>query len=284
METIRLAYSPDTDDAFMVYAMREGLVDTSSYKIDYISDDIQALNEKALTGDYDITAISVAAYPSIRDQYWLIPIGASVGDRFGPAIITKPESPIQNTKDLAGKRIAVPGLHTSAYFAAKILFGDFEPVPLRFDAISEAVAAGEVDAGILIHELQLNCQAHGFKKLGDLGTLWFERTGWPLPLGANAIKKSLGRTEATALARMYEASVQYGLAHKADTIRAASSQATITLEPELSERYIAMYVNEDSLTLRPAVRAAMVFMFQEAGRLGLCEPVDIENDLLPLSD
>ncbi len=267
---IKLAYSPDTDDAFMVYALKEGLIDPGPYKFAYTSQDIQTLNQAAKTNVYDITAISVAAYPDISDAYELMPVGASIGDAFGPAIVVPSTSSLQTVNDLAGKKIAVPGLHTSAYFASSILLPEFDAVPLAFHDIGPAVMSGAVDAGVLIHELQLNFTDFGFRRLADLGALWFERFNLPLPLGANAIKRSLGREHVETLNDMYKESIKWGLNNREFTVRAASARAFQGLSDRMADRYISMYVNENSLTLNANVQLAIDTLLGLAAERGLC--------------
>jgi len=284
MTNVSLAYSPDTDDAFMVHALRQGSIETSGYEFSYVSDDIQRLNELALNHTFDITAISVAAYPKLKQNYWLLPIGASVGQGFGPAIVTRQGAEITQPHELASRRVAVPGLETSAYFAARILLGTFTPVAMPFDKIADAVNQGEVDGGILIHELQIDCERAGLKKIGDLGSAWQEAFDLPLPLGANAISKRFPRAKAIALARLYLNSIKYGLNHRHATLQAAAAQATVKLDHALSDAYINQYVNDDSLGLSAKVKTAISMMYERASALGLCQQIDLAHDLLPIDD
>ncbi len=274
---ISIAYSPDTDDAFMVHALRSGMLPAPGYEFTFASADIQELNEAATRGVYDVTAISIAAYPSIADDYFMMPIGASIGDEFGPALIVREDSRIQTSADLKGKRVAIPGRQTSAYFAARGLIGAFDAEPLHFLKIGPAVQAGEVDAGILIHELQLDCEQRGFRKIGDLGRLWHDAYGLPLPLGANAIKRSLGPDvirEVTALLRQ---SIVVGLEHREETLKAALSQSKAELDRAGGDRYIAMYVNDRSLGFKPDVREGIGRLFQLGEASGLCRKVELAN-------
>ena len=269
-QKISLAYSPDTDDAFMVLALKEGKVPADGYAIDYYSYDIQHLNEQALKSTYDITAISMAVYPDIADEYQLMPIGASIGDNFGPAIVTREDSPVQSVADLAGKKVAVPGLRTSAYFAANLLLPKYKAVPLSFIEIEPAVKSGTVDAGILIHELQLSCHEHGLRKIADLGELWQKSYQLPLPLGANAIRRNLGDQCIEELNALYHASVCWALENRREAIATASDRAIAGLDSTLAERYISMYVNDRSLRLDADVMQAMRFMIEENAKLGIC--------------
>lgn len=271
---ISIAYSPDTDDAFMVHAMRSGLVNTMGYEFIYTSADIQELNESAKHGTFDVTAISIAAYPELQDDYFLMPIGASIGDAFGPAIIVRGDSAVQTPKDLQGMRIAVPGLRTSAYFAARGLIGAFTPVPLPFHAIAEAVNSGTVDAGILIHELQLECENQGFRKLGDLGRLWADAFNLPLPLGGNAIKRELGADAIRDVTAIMRASIEVGLATREATLKAALSQSGADLDLQGGDRYISMYVNHRSLSFAADVREAMTRLFAFGHEAGMARAFD----------
>jgi len=276
-KTISIAYSPDTDDAFMVEAMRAGRIDTRGYTFTYRAADIQELNEAAGSGTYDVTAISIAAYPSLAKDYLLMPIGASIGDEFGPAVVTRPDSPVMDVSELAGRRIAVPGLATSAYFAATGLIGAFTAVPMHFMKIGPAVLAGDVDAGILIHELQLNCGERGLLKLADLGRLWGSRFNLPLPLGANAIKRDLGAAVIADVTSIMRQSIEVGLATRDETLKSALKHSGADLDLSLGDQYISMYVNDRSLGFKSDVRRAVTTLFSLGSAAGLCPPCDAET-------
>jgi 1,4-dihydroxy-6-naphthoate synthase len=277
MKKISLAYSPDTDDAFMVQAMRSGHVDLGAYEFSYTSADIQVLNEAACRGTYDVTAISIAAYPAIADDYLMMSVGASIGDNFGPAVIVKEDSLIASVQELAGKRVAIPGRNTSAYFAAVGLigvYGDFEAVPLPFHEIGPAVDRGDVDAGILIHELQIDCERNGFRRIGDLGKLWYEQFQLPLPLGANAIRRALGDEAIVAITGIMRESIEVGLANRESTLKKALRQSKADLSQSLGDRYISMYVNDRSLRMEADVRSAVAKLFAIGAKHGLCQEID----------
>src|SRR4051812_17149242 len=189
MTTIHLAHSPDSDDAFMFYALATDKIDTEGITYVHELQDIQSLNERALRGELDVTAVSIHAYAYLSDTYSLLQHGASMGDRYGPRIVAK--KPMQR-EDLKGLRIGIPGKLTSAYLALSLYAPEFTPVDMAFDRIEEAVASGEVDAGVLIHEGQLTYKDSGLHLVADLGEWWFTETGLPLPLGGNAIRKDLG--------------------------------------------------------------------------------------------
>lgn len=273
---ISVAYSPDTDDAFMVHAMRAGLIDLEGYHFTFTSADIQELNEAARQGRYDVTAISIAAYPELQHDYFLMPIGASIGDDFGPALIVRADSDAQTPKDLVGTKIAVPGLRTSAFFAARGLIGPFTPVPLPFHKIAAAVESGDVQAGILIHELQLECERQGFRKLGDLGRLWHKAFALPLPLGGNAIRRSLGDTTIRDVTRIMRRSIEAGLKSREATLKAALAQSGADIDLQGGDRYISMYVNHRSLSFAPDVREAMTKLFAFGQAAGLAVAFDAD--------
>ena len=277
---ISIAYSPDTDDAFMVHALRERRVDWGRFAFTFKIGDIQELNDAAKLGTYDITAISVGAYPSLREKYLMMPVGASVGDEFGPAIVTKPNSHLKSC-DLRGKRIAVPGLSTTAHIAAQSLIGPFDAVPMYFMEIRDAVLAGSVDAGILIHELQLDPESAGLIKIDDLGRLWHDRHKLPLPLGANAIKRDLPSDVISELTKIYRKSVEVGLANREDTIASAvrSAIARDSLDQAKGDLYISMYVNERSLEFQDDVLNSMHILYEQGARDGIFEAINLKEHL-----
>lgn len=260
---IHIAYSPDTDDAFMMWALREHRIDWGPFVFQFTTDDIQVLNQKAQDGIYEITAISVAAFPLISGHYIMMPIGGSVARRMGPAVIINSASPLKSIQDLLGKSVAVPGLQTSAALAASVLLPRFTPVPMPFDRIAAAVTTGAVDAGILIHELQLDPQASGFHVLGHLGDLWKDKYGLPLPLGTNAIKRTLGPECIAALTDLLRQSVEYGLTNRKEAIEFARLRAQTLSNTEEAGRYIEQFVNADSLAIQTDLKQAIEQMFRD---------------------
>lgn len=283
MKKITLAFSPDTDDQFMVQALRDGRIDCAPYEFEFIVGDIQELNDAARSGKYDITAISMAAYPDLIADYLLMPVGSSIGDGFGPAVVTRKDRRIPaGTKSLAGLRVAIPGLRTSAFLSARTLLGDFEPVPMYFMDIANAVEEGEVDAGILIHEMQLDCENHGLAKCFDLGALWLDRFALPLPLGGNAIRRSLGAETISDLTRIFKASIEAGLAGRQETLKGAISTAMAKLDEDLGDRYISMYVNHRSLELHDDVLTSLDQLLGEGSRMGLYPAIEIRNHVVTL--
>ncbi|HEY4955318.1 MAG TPA: MqnA/MqnD/SBP family protein, partial [Gemmatimonadaceae bacterium] len=208
---IHLAHSPDSDDAFMFYALAEGKVDSED--VDYVHElqDIETLNQRAMRGELEVTAVSIHAYAYLADRYALLPHGASMGDCYGPKLVTR--SPMKR-RELRGKRIAVPGALTSAYLALRLYEPEFEPVFTPFDQIDASVMRGDVDAGLLIHEGQITYDAQGLHLVADMGAWWFGETGLPLPLGGNVIRKDLDDALRRKVSRHLKASIAYGLANR----------------------------------------------------------------------
>jgi 1,4-dihydroxy-6-naphthoate synthase len=240
---IKLAHSPDSDDAFMFYALATHKLQTPGYKYTHVLSDIQSLNEAALTETYDVTALSFAAYPSLRDKYVLIDCGASFGEGYGPIVVAL--SPMKG-HELKRKRVAVPGLKTSAYLTLKLYEPDFEPVVMPFDKIIEAVRNEVVEAGLLIHEGQLFFPQLGLHRVIDLGIWWQEQTALPLPLGGNAVRRSLGHDTGRLIARTIRDSVAYGLEHRDEALNYAMQFAR-EMDTELADKFVGMYVNKWTL-------------------------------------
>jgi 1,4-dihydroxy-6-naphthoate synthase len=243
LREITLAHSPDSDDAFMFYALATHKLATPGYKYTHTLSDIQALNEAALTETYDVTAVSFAAYPSIRDNYVLLDCGASFGEGYGPIVVSsRPMKP----QDLRGLRVGVPGLKTSAYLTLKLFEPNFEPVVLPFDKIIEAVKNDVVAAGLLIHEGQLFFPQLGLHRVLDLGIWWQELTGLPLPLGGNAVRRALGPELGRLIAKTIRDSVSYGLEHREEALN-YSMQFARDMNTELADKFVGMYVNKWTL-------------------------------------
>ncbi len=262
---IKLAHSPDSDDAFMFYALATHKLPTPGYKYTHILSDIQSLNEAALTETYDVTAISFAAYPTLRDKYILLDCGASFGEGYGPIVVSNKSLKAQ---DLVGKRVGVPGLKTSAYLTLKLFEPDFEPVVMPFDKIMEAVQNNLVDAGLLIHEGQLFFPARGLHKVVDLGIWWQEQTGLPLPLGGNAVRRALGPQLGRRIARTIRDSVSYGLEHREEALNYAMQFAR-EMDPELADKFVGMYVNKLTLGYGEKGRQAVQELIERGVKAGL---------------
>ena len=227
----------------MFYALATHKLATPGYKYTHILSDIQSLNEAALTETYDVTAVSFAAYPSIRDKYVLLDCGASFGEGYGPIVVsTKAFKP----QELKGKRVGVPGLKTSAYLSLKLYQPDFEAVVMPFDRIIEAAKNEVVEAGLLIHEGQLFFPQLGLHKILDLGIWWQEQTNLPLPLGGNAVRRTLGSDMGRLIARTIRDSVSYGLEHREEALNYAMQFAR-DMDTELADKFVGMYVNKWTL-------------------------------------
>jgi 1,4-dihydroxy-6-naphthoate synthase len=243
LREIKLAHSPDSDDAFMFYALATHKLSTPGYKYTHVLSDIQSLNEAALRETYDVTAVSFAAYPALRDKYVLLDCGASFGEGYGPIVVST-ES--MRPQDLKGKRIGVPGLKTSAYLTLKLYQPDFEAVVIPFDKIIEAVRNDVVEAGLLIHEGQLYFPQLGLHRVIDLGIWWQELTSLPLPLGGNAVRRALGPELGRQVAKTIRDSVAYGLEHREEALNYAMQFAR-EMDTELADKFVGMYVNKWTL-------------------------------------
>ena len=232
------AHSPDSDDAYMFYGLATRKIRSTKVNFSHVLEDIESLNRKATEGVYDLTAVSYHAYPYIADKYTLMASGSSIGDGYGPTVISsKPMGLIE----LKGKRIAIPGKMTTAYLTLKLLEPDFEPIVMRFDQIMQAVADHTVDAGLIIHEGQLTYSRSGFHSVVDLGKWWKKTTNLPLPLGANALLRRLPDDIKSECSRLMKESIQYALDHS-EALEYAMQFAK-DLETPLAEKFVGMYVN-----------------------------------------
>jgi 1,4-dihydroxy-6-naphthoate synthase len=241
--SLRLAHSPDSDDAFMFYALATGKVRLPGVKFTHVLCDIETLNQAARQETYDVTALSFYGYAFVADKYVLLDCGASFGEGYGPIVVAS--HPIKKN-DLAGRKVAIPGTLTTSYLALKLFEPNVETVTMPFDKILDAVQAKEVEAGLLIHEGQLLFSQIGLHRVVDLGQWWQEETGLPLPLGANAIRRSLGPEMGRQVARVIRESVSYALAHREAALEYAMQFAR-DMDPELADKFIGMYVNRWTL-------------------------------------
>lgn len=265
---IRVAHSPDSDDAFMFYALATGKIDTEGFTYVHELQDIETLNRRAALGELDVSAVSIHAYAHLTDRYALLPHGASMGDRYGPRVVTREPATLAS---LAGRRIAVPGLLTSAYLALRLCLPDFVPVPTPFDDIDRAVIAGDVDAGLIIHEAQLTFADDGLHLVVDLGEWWFDETGLPLPLGGNVVRKDLGPDVIAKVSRHLHASIAYGLEHRAAALDHAMQYAR-GLERGRADTFVGMYVNEWTLDYGRRGREAIRTFLARGAAVGLVPP------------
>ena len=262
---LKLAHSPDSDDAFMFYALATRKIRTGSIAFTHVLEDIESLNQKAREAKYDITALSAHAYAYLADRYILLPSGASFGDRYGPVVVSR--TPL-GADALCGKRVAVPGKMTTAFLVLKLYEPTVEPVFTPFDQILDRVAKGETDAGVLIHEGQLTYSQAGLLKVLDLGEWWHQETSLPLPLGVNAIRRSLDRRVIRSVAKLLKESIQYALDHREEAL-AYAQQFAREADPADAERFVAMYVNEWTLDYGDRGRRAVQTLFDRAFTKGL---------------
>lgn len=265
VRTITVAHSPDSDDAFMFYGLATHKLETEGLKFEHTLKDIQTLNEDAKNGVYDVTAISFHAYAYVADKYALLPHGASIGDKYGPIVVSKEP---RTADDIGGMKIAVPGELTSAYLALKIYNKDFEHIVVPFDKIIDAVKSGEVDAGLLIHEGQLFYNQMGLHKVLDLGEWWHEKTGLPLPMGGNVIRRDLGEDLMRDVSKHLHRSIQYSLDNREDAL-AYAMQFARDMEPALADRFVAMWVNDLTLDYGDRGRKAVRKLLDEGHKAGI---------------
>ena len=271
--TITLAHSPDPDDAFMFYALAAGAIPTGPYRFEHELADIETLNRRALAGEVELTAVSFAAYPYLAGTYQLLSAGASVGDGYGPLLVARAPGTA-----LAGSTIAIPGERTTAVLALRLYARAEAPgLPLAtrvfpFDEIPAAVASGEADLGLLIHEGQLTYADEGLHAIVDLGAWWRETTGLPLPLGGNAVRRDLGPDVTADLAVLLKASIEHGLAHRAAALAHAAGYGR-GLTDARTDRFVGMYVNEWTLDLGERGRHAVAELLARATAAGLVPAV-----------
>ena len=273
---LKLAHSPDSDDAFMFYALAEGKVPTGGFEFINIMEDIETLNRKALEAVNDITAISFHAYPYLSDTYGLLTCGASFGEGYGPLLVAKKHLGLE---DLKGGTVAVPGAMTTAFLVLKLARPELDTVVVPFDQILQKVEEGEVDAGLIIHEGQLTYQQQGFNKLLDLGEWWQQKTGLPLPLGGNAIRRSLGTECIREVARLLKTSIEYGLEHREETLAYALKFGR-GLETKLADRFVRMYVNHWTLDYGEKGQQAVQRLLDWGAKEGVL-PSSVKVDFLP---
>lgn len=267
---ITVAHSPDSDDAFMFYALAHDLIDTGPYRFEHVLADIQTLNQKAKEGVYEVSAISFHAYPQVADRYALLSSGASMGDGYGPMVIAREPWAIDV---LQKKKIAIPGLLTTAFLALRLHTADFDYVVMPFDKILPAVVAGEVELGLIIHEGQLTYAESGLHCLLDLGKWWQEKTeGLPLPLGGNVIRRDLGEAACLDIARLLREAIQYSLDHRAAALDYALSFSR-GMDPQKADRFVGMYVNELTVDYGQRGRKAVQRLFAETVAAGIIATV-----------
>ncbi|HEX8649617.1 MAG TPA: MqnA/MqnD/SBP family protein [Pyrinomonadaceae bacterium] len=273
--TITVAHSPDSDDAFMFYALATNKLDTGDVRFRHVLEDIQSLNEKAMHGRYEVTAISFHAFAYVADKYALLPHGASIGDNYGPIVVSREP---HAAEDLSRLKVAIPGLLTSAFLALRIFNPTFEYEVIPFDQIIKAVEDGRCDAGLLIHEGQLFYESLGLHKIIDLGEWWHERTGLPLPMGGNAIRRDLGQQMMRKVSGYLHESIRYSLEHREDALRYAMQFAR-DMKPELADRFVRMWVNDLTLDYTDRGREAVRLLLKEGFERGII-PYRVEVDFV----
>jgi 1,4-dihydroxy-6-naphthoate synthase len=262
---IKLAHSPDSDDAFMFYALATNRVKAAGLKFTHVLADIETLNQAADQETYDVTAISFAAYPYLSDKYALLDTGASFGEGYGPMVVAA--RPMKR-KELTGSRIAVPGLRTSAYLALRLYEPRFEAVPTQFDQILDAVRDGTVRAGLIIHEGQLLYSQLGLHRVVDLGRWWQETTKLPLPLGGNAVRRALGPEMAQRISQAIRESVSYALEHREEALNYAMQFAR-DMDTDLADKFVGMYVNRWTLGYGERGRTAVQELLDRGFQAGV---------------
>lgn len=270
---IHVAHSPDSDDAFMFYALAAGKIDTEGLSYVHELQDIESLNQRALRGELEVTAVSIHAYAYLADRYALLPHGSSMGDRYGPRLVARESL---SREALRGRRIAIPGPLTTAYLALRLYLPEFEAVPVPFDEIEDAVLNGAVDAGLLIHEGQLTFADRGLHMIVDLGEWWYGETGLPLPLGGNVIRKDLGDELISKISRHLRASIAYALEHRTAALDHAMQYAR-GLDRGKADTFVGMYVNDWTLDYGEKGRQAVRELLRRGIEAGIIsQPVEVE--------
>lgn len=286
LKNIRFGHSPDPDDAFMFYAFAYETIPMKGFKVSHVIEDIESLNQRALkNAELEVTAVSCHAYAYLADQYKVMRSGCSMGDKYGPILVTKkdtryriqdankdksisPGSWILDPVSLRGKRIAIPGKFTTAYLAMQIFEKDFVPVFIPFDQIFEAVESGKVDLGLIIHEGQLTFQKKGFEKILDLGQWWFEKHGLPLPLGVDVIRRDLGEETMRSFSALFKESILYSLNNRKPALEYAKQYGR-GISDELNDKFVGMYVNDWTVDLGEKGMLSFQTLLDEAFKKGL---------------
>jgi 1,4-dihydroxy-6-naphthoate synthase len=263
---ITVGHSPDPDDAFMFYALAHNKLDTGDLEFHHELQDIETLNRRALRGELEVTAVSLHAYALLADRYALLPSGCSMGDRYGPMVVARKP---MTRDDLRQARIAVPGTLTTAFLTLRLFLPEgFTHEVVPFDQIITAVAADKYDAGLIIHEGQLTFQNQGLHLVVDLGVWWQEKTGLPLPLGGNVVRRDLGSETMRQISGLIKESIRYGLAHRQDALAYALQYAR-DMDVSLADRFVGMYVNDWTLDYGPRGREAVRRLLDEGHRAGV---------------
>jgi len=267
--SLKLGHSPDPDDAFMFYGLAKDKFPTGPYRFEHVLQDIQTLNQRAMKGELEITAISIHAYPYVADKYALTSCGSSMGDKYGPMIVAREPMKLS---DLKGKRIAIPGKLTTAFLALQLALGKggdaFQFDVVHFDEIPAYVRDGKADAGLIIHEGQLTYKSLGLHLIVDLGAWWYEKTSLPLPLGGNCIRRDLGPRVMQEVTDIIRRSIQYSLDHRPEAVE-YSLQFGRDLDRNLADKFVGMYVNNWTLDYGPKGREAVTRLLKDGSKAGL---------------
>lgn len=266
--TIRIGHSPDSDDAFMFYALAESKLDTGELHYVHELADIETLNRRALAGELEVSAVSIHAYAYLADRYALLASGSSMGDGYGPRLVARHPAPGAPRTALCGRRVAVPGLRTTAFLALKLYQPDIEPVVVPFDQVGDAVKRGVADVALVIHEGQLTFAADGFELWQDLGAWWLAETGLPLPLGGNVVRRNLGPAVMAQVARDLRASIEYALTHRAPAL-AHASRYNRGISAAATDEFVGMYVNQWTVDYGPRGREAVRLLLRRGHEAGI---------------
>ncbi len=269
--TLTLGHSPDPDDAFMFYALAREQIETKGWKFEHVLQDIQTLNDRAIKAELDITAISIHNYPYVAQHYALTDCGSSMGDGYGPLVVTREPMSVE---DLRGMCIAVPGERTTAFLALNLLLGSgtFDHTVVMFDQILTHVAQGRADAGLIIHEGQLTYQQHDLVSVVDLGAWWKETNDLPLPLGGNCIRRSLGQEAMVEVSAILKQSIEFSLAHRAEAVEYALEYAR-DMGHDLADEFVGMYVNDWTISYGDTGRRAVRELLRQGHKAGLVPKV-----------
>lgn len=268
-QKITIAHSPDADDAFMFWALSHGKVPLHGYEVEHVLADIETLNQRAADGVYEITAFSMHAYAYLADRYALMSCGASMGDGYGPILVSRPENA---SGDISRMLVGIPGVRTTAFLVLRLHYPHIAFKQILFDQIMDSVCAGEVDAGLVIHEGQLTYEDHGLVKLMDLGEEWLEETGLPLPLGGNGVRRDIPLEEQNLLTQMVRSSIEYGLEHREVAVRYAE-QFGRGLDDTRADAFVSMYVNELTVDYGERGRRGVEELMTRAAARGLIPSV-----------
>jgi 1,4-dihydroxy-6-naphthoate synthase len=267
-DVIQVAHSPDADDAFMFYALAEHKVDTEGLSFKHVLCDIETLNHEAFKGTYELTALSYHGYAYVADKYAILPVGSSIGDKYGPILVSRQQEMVYSQLSSGAMKVAIPGRYTSAALALKLWCPTIETIEMPFDDIIPAILRGEVEAGVIIHEGQLTYFEQGLHKWVDLGEWWFDTTNLVLPLGCNGIRKDLGSELIQKIGRVLYRSIAWGLENRAEALAGCQKYAG-DLAPEKTDTFVGMYVNQHTLEADIEVRKAVKLMLWMGAGFGL---------------